>query len=130
MDPMAARAIGGARRAILHGEAMIAFKERLHAVGGQAVFGVDPLRGVALTAHLLRTARGAAFQPLDLVFGMAVGACRRVTGAFGGGLAVNTGLKIRRRLGVTLAASHGQLGIMQRRGWEVGCKYIMGAMAI
>src|ERR1035437_6476179 len=70
---VATAAVGGDGRAVLRREAVIAFKKRFHAVAGQFVFGVEPFRCVATTAHFRGNSRRTVFQGGDFVFGMAVG---------------------------------------------------------
>src|ERR1035438_1912291 len=75
---VATAAVGGHGRAVLRRETVIAFKKRLHPVAGQFVFGVEPFRRVAATAHFGGRFRRTVFQRGDFVFGMAVGAGGRV----------------------------------------------------
>ena len=53
MRAVATAAIGSAGRAVLSGQSMVTGKESLHTVGGQIVFGIEPLRSVTLAANIL-----------------------------------------------------------------------------
>src|SRR6185369_10557907 len=51
VNSVTTRAVGGQRRTVLGGQPVVALEESLHPIGGQIVFGVHPLRGMAITAN-------------------------------------------------------------------------------
>ena len=131
VEAVATAAIGRAGRTVLRGQPVITGEERLHPVGGQVVFGIEPLRSVALAAHVLGNGQSrTVFEPLDSMFRMAAGASGRVAPAAGQRLAVNALDDIAGLFFVTLAAGAGQVGEMERRGGQRRRQNIVRAVAI
>ena len=109
MDAMATGAVGGASGPVLHRQAVIAFKEGLDAIGREAVFGVDALGRVTLAAEFFGDFGDAAFKRLDLMFGMAVRACRGLADPFSQCFAMHALLEVLRHFVVTFTASRSEL---------------------
>ena len=100
---MAARAVGRHGGTVAPRQTVITFEERLHAIIGQIVLRVQSLGSMAAAANLFGN-RHAAFQGLDLVFGVAVRTRGRPPLPGSNGLAMDTLLPIARFLLVTLTA--------------------------
>ena len=99
---------------------MITFKKGFHAVGGEIVFRVQPLRRVTAAAHVLGNRHcGTGLEREDLVFVMAARADRCVMRTGGHGLTVNARLPVARLLGVTRAAGFRLPREIERRGWGI-----------
>ena len=95
---------------------MIALEECFYPVGRQVILGIQALGGVAITANLCGDfQRGAALEPDNFVFGMAIGASRCVAVPGGDGFAVDALLDIPGGLFMTSAAGLGQARKMKRR---------------
>ena len=127
MHPMATGAIGRHGRAVLRRQPVVAVEKGPHPVRREVVLGVQPLRGVAVAAHL---GRRTALEGGDLVLGMAIRACGRVPVARRHRLAMDTGLDVLGYLVVARPARLGQPREMKRGFRGVRGQDIMLPMAI
>jgi len=118
MIAMAAGAIGGERLgAVFSREAMIAAEKSFHAVSREVVFGVQPLRGMAAAANVLRDGPGrTALEGADFMFIVTAGAGGGVHGPGDHSLAMNTDLPVASLLVMARAASLGLTHKIDRRG--------------
>ncbi len=116
VNAMATGAIGRQRRSILRGQAVVALEESLYPVGGQIVLGIQPLRGMAITAHVGGDfERRSALEPYNFVLGMTIRAGRRITMPGSDGFAVDAFLNIFSGLVVAAAAGFRQVRPVKRR---------------
>src|ERR1044071_6113401 len=73
MNPMTTGTIGSESRTELSRQPMVTFEKRFHPIRGKVVFGVQPLRCVAMTADISRNLEGrAAFKGHNPMFGMTI----------------------------------------------------------
>ena len=110
---------------------MVTFEERLYAVGRQIVLGVEPLRGMTITANIggdLK--RGSALEADDLVLRMAIGTGRGIAMARRDRFAVNAFLHVFGRLVMAGAARLREVRPMQGRVGRSGRENAMPIVAV
>ena len=105
MESVATAAIGGAGRAILRGQPVVALEKGFYSIRRQVVTGIEPLGRMTPAAHLFGNSKWrGAFQRLDLVFRVAIRADGRIAMAGSGRFAVDTRRHVARFLIVAGAA--------------------------
>lgn len=131
MSAVAAGAVGGTGGTEAGREPMVAFEEGLEPVGGEAVFRVDALGGVAAAADLLGEFDGGHLpQYFNPVFRVTISAGGRLPFAPCQGAAMDALFDLGGLFGVAGAASRRQMGALQRGIQLAGGSNAMAAMAI
>ena len=131
MEAVAARAVRRDGGTVLRREAVVAFKKSFHAVGGQIVFRVQPLRRVATAADILGNIhRRTALERPDFMFIVTARAGRGVVRTGHDGLAMHARRPIARLLVVARAARLRLPRKINRRGRRVAGNHRVRIMAI
>src|SRR5689334_10946370 len=95
MDAVTTGAICRKGGSVLGRQAMVTVEKGLNPVGGQVVLGVQPLRGVAVTANVRRDFQWrTALQSHNFVFGVTIRAGRGIPMALRDRFAVHARLDI------------------------------------